>query len=513
MKARLAGLAAVAAMLAGCGRAPERMELWYWHHSYLVSEEAVLASKRLIDRAAHAGYTGMALWDSSLVFLSFPDWPKRNVDYLREVIAYAKERGMRVMPLVAPYGHSGDVLKVNPNWAEPQRIEGARFRVMGAQLVQVKSLAGSVGASARPVLAMRLPVEPWRQYRVRFKVKTAGFRGLAQIEVSDGKDSRLDERLTPAPDQDWTPMEFVFPSKASTAVRVTIGAFGGHAGELLVGECSVEETAFAGLVRRAGAPMRVYAADDPEKSFQESRDWVLNGGALTLPDGSALRAGEEVAVDFYAVTPRANNDLGICLTDEDAQRWMTANARKAAELCGRGSGLLLGHDEMREMNSCASCRAKHMTAGELLAWSFARTAGTLAGEGPLYVWSDMFDPYHNARRRFAYVEGDLVGSWRSLARDVTVVNWNLEHLRASLGWFAGDDPRQPVPHRQIIAGYYDPADRDGARAARSELRAAMGIPGVVGMMYTTWLDDYSQLEAFAAAARAGWEEYCAARPW
>ncbi len=33
---------------------------------------------------------------------------------------------------------------------------------------------------------------------------------------------------------------------------------------------------------------------------------------------------------------------------------------------------MLGYDEIRQMNSCASCRAKNMTAGQLLAWSVGR---------------------------------------------------------------------------------------------------------------------------------------------
>jgi hypothetical protein len=41
------------------------------------------------------------------------------------------------------------------------------------------------------------------------------------------------------------------------------------------------------------------------------------------------------------------------------------------------------------------------------------------------------------------------------------------------------------------------------------LREAGGIPGVIGMMYTTYADDYSQLQNFAAGAKAGWAGYLA----
>ena len=34
--------------------------------------------------------------------------------------------------------------------------------------------------------------------------------------------------------------------------------------------------------------------------------------------------------------------------------------------------------------------------------------------GPLYIWSDMFDPGHNAHDHFYEVEGTIAGSWIGL---------------------------------------------------------------------------------------------------
>ncbi len=91
-----------------------------------------------------------------------------------------------------------------------------------------------------------------------------------------------------------------------------------------------------------------------------------------------------------------------------------------------------------------------------------------------------------------------------------IMNWNLEKLKLSLAWFAGVDSRQPVPHPQIIAGFYD--NGTGESAARAELAQAAGIPGLVGFMYTTYADDYSQLQSFATAAKAGWSNYLSSLP-
>ena len=106
-------------------------------------------------------------------------------------------------------------------------------------------------------------------------------------------------------------------------------------------------------------------------------------------------------------------------------------------------------------------------------------------------------------------EGDFADSWLGLPSNATILNWNLGNLATSLKFFAGKTPKQTRQFRQIIAGFYDPGDNNGANAATREIQQAMGIPGVAGMYYTTWVDNYSQLASFAAAAKAAWPAYVA----
>jgi Domain of unknown function DUF11 len=171
---------------------------------------------------------------------------------------------------------------------------------------------------------------------------------------------------------------------------------------------------------------------------------------------------------------------------------------------------LLSYDEMRHMNSCASCKAKNLTAGQLLASHVTNTYNlyhSLAPNVSYYIWGDMFDPYMNAVNNYYYVEGNIAGSWTGLPSPVTILNWNLGNLSNSLSWFAGLNSQQPTHFNQVIAGYYDSGD--GAGAATQELQQAAGISGVQGLMYTTWVNDYSQLSQFAAAAKSGWSSYLA----
>ena len=467
------GLVLVTLLLTGCARHPP-MELWYWHHSYLATPGALERSKALIDRAAAAGYTGMALADSSVTFVSRSDWPYSA--YLKEAIDYAHGKGLVVMPAILPYGHSDDVLKRNPDWAEGQRVLRVKFRRRGNVLEHVPGTIMALGNGV-------FDVEPWHQYQISLPDNAQGWVGA--LDGSDSHRVRLDDDARPGA------TTFTFDSAESGQVRIIAPA-----------QYTVKEVALVHTVRPEGAPLRVY---DEKQTFREGQDYTAF--PLGVPAGSSIRDGREVLVDYYAVTPLHGEGVGMCLTNPGVRKWSAENARVVAALLPAGSPLFLQHDEMRHMNSCASCKRMNMTAGELLAWSLRGLIATLP-PNRLYIWSDMFDPWHNARDHSYYVEGSLKGSWEGLPSSVTVMNWNGgEHRRASLEWFAGRG------NPQVIAGYYDPAAHDGYRAARSELQAAMGIRGVRGLMYTTWTDDYSQLEAYAQGARAQWREYVAGQPW
>jgi hypothetical protein len=117
--------------------------------------------------------------------------------------------------------------------------------------------------------------------------------------------------------------------------------------------------------------------------------------------------------------------------------------------------------------------------------------------GNIYVWSDMFDPHHNARTNYYLVRGDLSGAWEGLDREVIIVPWYFEKREVSLKFFAERG------HRMILAGYYDGAPEQ----VRGWLTAGQAFPGVLGVMYTTWQNQYRDLERFSGVI----EEFKASR--
>ena len=139
-----------------------------------------------------------------------------------------------------------------------------------------------------------------------------------------------------------------------------------------------------------------------------------------------------------------------------------------------------------------------MTPGELLAWNVRKAAQIIRGVRPdaeIWVWSDMFDPMHNAVDEYYAVNGSLRGSWEGLDPGIGMVNWHGGLMGENSSFFAERGLRQ------ILSGYYD-GDRDGSRIAEW-IRRMQDVPGVVGAMYTTWQDDYEAMDVWAERAWGG----------
>src|SRR5207249_7607147 len=118
----------------------------------------------------------------------------------------------------------------------------------------------------------------------------------------------------------------------------------------------------------------------------------------------------------------------------------------------RPKTFFMSHDEIRVANWCRACRERNQSPGELLADNVKRCVGIIRDISPkaqIVVWSDMFDPNHNAVDRYYLVNGSLRGSWEGLPKDVVIANWNGGRRAAGLKWFAGRG------HEQILAGFYD----------------------------------------------------------
>jgi hypothetical protein len=112
---------------------------------------------------------------------------------------------------------------------------------------------------------------------------------------------------------------------------------------------------------------------------------------------------------------------------------------------------------------------------------------------PIYVWSDMLEPTANAVANFYQVRGTLDRSWEGLdPKQVIIVNWKdgneADTAKLSVQHFA------KLGFQQVVAGFYD---RNTTTNYNVWKQATSAQRGIIGSMYTTWVNDYSQLPTFA----------------
>jgi hypothetical protein len=201
-----------------------------------------------------------------------------------------------------------------------------------------------------------------------------------------------------------------------------------------------------------------------------------------LPDGTRLRVSYHHPHIIY------EGQVCACPSEPEFDELLERQAREVHAAWGARS-YLMSHDEWRVLGWDESCRRRGLDAGAIVADNARKCVGWLRSVNPngrVLVWSDMFDPYHNAVKNYYLVRGDLHGSWNGLDKGVIIMNWNFDKRSESLKFFADRG------HQQILAGYYDA----GPGQIGQWLEAARGIRGVIGVMYTTWQGNYSDLEAF-----------------
>ncbi len=542
--------------------------LWYWQQAYPESLSDVNNIEAQISLAASYGYTGVAFWSSAFTFMGSTVHPANNTAYMLQLISFAQSKGMKTMATTSPYGYSDDALINNPNWAEGEHITGSQFTVNASKtaLVPLNSFGGLVNpgfesgqtgwfswgdpdmgvttsvahsgtasgyitnAAGDSRFVQTIDLTPWRQYHGQIWIQTSNFSGYAQIEVWD-QASGTSLFATPVQmnsTQGWTELDFTFNSRTFTQPLFLFGVWGGSTGSIYFDDAFIGETSLVYVLRRSGTPLTMYNPANPGTVFNEGTDFnpiadpqLASGGGftgfyhtpatVTLPSTTSLKPGQTVAIDYYAVQPvTATGDVGMCLTEPAAQAWLQQNAQALVSTLPSNMNYLLSYDEMRHMDSCSLCKATGLTPGQLLADHVTNTYNmyhSLAPAASFYIWSDMFDPFQNAVNNYYFVEGNIAGSWTGVPSPVTIMNWNLSNLTNSLTWFSGLNSQQPNHYNQVIAGYYDSGA--GAADAAQELQQAAGIPGVTGLMYTTWSNDYSQLQAFAQAAQSNWAAYLA----
>jgi hypothetical protein len=523
-RARAPGAAALIALLlllpGGCAPrtvpAASAPELWFYHSVNLSKKDAVPQIEAVWRRAAAAGYSKVMLVDPKLARLGEQD--SDYMDNLHKVVELARTLKLEIVPGVFWMGRSQTMLALDPNLAEGFPVRDAKFVVHGgvAQVVAdppvalddrpnrvdpgitIRGGTATIGGHGEPIrMVFRVNVAPWRCYHLSVQVHTQNYGGEPEIRVSGGG-RRLDySRMKIGRNQDWMPFDVVFDPLGNGSVEIAMGDFHAGTGTLEYRDWKLEEAGPVNVLRRDDTPFTI-AGRQEGRDFEMVKDTLLGQTPWRgqfegwhappvirthLPDGTELRAS------WYYAAVIGNGQVTACPSEPGTLELLRNEAKRVKAAFG-ANGYAMQHDEIRAFGWDPACAAGNRTAGHILADNVRASAGILAGS-KVYVWGDMFDPEQNAVKDYYLVNGDLADSWDGVPREVTILNWNLPKIGSSLQFFARRG------HEQVICGYYDGKPED----IRNVMREARDVPGVTGVMYTTWQDRYDDLEAFAKAAR------------
>ena len=356
-------------------------------------------------------------------------------------------------------------------------------------------------------------VTPFTYYKVTGWVRTENLApdGVARVAVLGNAGYPLlyyDPRI-PATTKGWRKVEYVFNSLEADTIGLYWGVWGAKSGRIWWDDLAIEEVAFVNLLRRPGTPVVV---TDPglKTVFREGvdydtlRDPLLGrepyGGSykplhrpptFRVRPGGRLTNGDTILVSYYHAIIINRWQVMITMSDPEVYEIVEREFRVLDSVLHADTYFMM-HDEIRVMNWDEGDRSRGLTPAQILADNVQKCVDIIQRTHPgakMWVWSDMFDEFHNAvAGNYYLVNGDLRGSADLIPDSIGIVNWNGRDgiVQNSLSFFSSKG------FRQISAPYYD-RDENQIRRWKEWTRE---VPDFHGMMYTTWQRKYTHLPAF-----------------
>jgi hypothetical protein len=534
------------ALLAAQAFAADYPDRFVWVFGWGLSRDNDLTNiLRVLDSAGQHGLNG------AVVSFGLDNLAQQDAGYFRRLDAVqqacVRDR-LELIPAVFSIGYGGGLLAHNPNLAEGLPVTDAPFVAAGrqarfvpdaaAQLVnggfeefsgnkfsgvsfcdapgQISFADTEIKHGGRASLRLenfaldphghgrvmqKVHVTPHRCYRVSLWVKTEGLRPASAFRcLALAGDHELAPREFKLPDTtDWRKISFLFNSLGHDQVNLYAGVWDGKAGKVWLDDWSLEDAGPVNVLHRPGTPVTV-RSDDGLTTYVEGRDYaplkspdfnVWRGdstpAALNLLPKGRIPDGQRLRVSWYHPLLVNDSQVTVCMAEPEVYEIFDQEARLLADHL-HPRAVLLNMDEIRMGGTCRACAGRDMA--ELLGECVTKEAAAIRRYSPearIYVWSDMFDPNHNAHPNYYLVQGDFTGSWNHVPKDIIMSVWGGEPRQQSLKFFAGQG------FSTMIACYYD---ADNLDEVQGWINATKPFPSVRGFMYTPWTRKYDLLPAF-----------------
>lgn len=356
------------------------------------------------------------------------------------------------------------------------------------------------------LLTREINVHPYRCYTLSCWVKTEGIESSGDVfpmivQGTDGR--RLQFYIPPVPGTsgEWVKAVIGFNSLGYDKVRVSVGAPASKSGTFWIDDYRIEEEGLVNVLRRDGTPLVVKG----EKSgiiYEEGRDYAPVYDPVmtllfdhepppieTLP-GGRIKEGERLRVSFYNNYPIYQGQTPVCVSEPAVYEIWSKAAKMIHEYIHPNKYYLMA-DEFRACGTCAACKKRGMSVAQILGDCVTRQVKIIRDLNPeaeIFVWSDMFDPNHNAPGRYKgyYYHADetFENSWNYIPKDLIIVCWYYDVRDKSLAHFSSNGFRtfgSSSGSMEVAKGWLESLDR---------------TPNSVGIMYTTWSANFEALADF-----------------
>jgi len=383
---------------------------------------------------------------------------------------------------------------------------------------------GDINQHGHGRICQKVKVHPWQQYRIRVWMKTEDLTGgeIRLLVLADSRTLQWQHLQVKQGDRfryisqvnglstDWVEQCVTFNSLDNDSVLIYAGIWGGRRGKIWWDDLRIETVPALNILRRDSLPIEVVGANGV--SYSEGRDFERiadphlgrlqwagsydtrhDSPRIMLTTNTRIAAGQTVYLSCYHPTIVYGGQVNCSLSDPRVFELCREQIERT-EASLRPDGYFMSHDEIRCGGWEPDQVAKFDCSGDLLAHNIRtcyRMIRDTVGDTPVYVWSDMFDPHHNARDDYYLVNNTLKNSWEGLDKNIIIMKWGGGAIaRFGLEFFAGRG------HQQMIAAFYDDNVEDNSRMWKEAMK---DIPNINGIMYTTWQNDYSKLEEFASS--------------
>ena len=537
---------ALALMFAGLLFAEQYEDRWFYVSRMLNNDKELADVEELVRTAGKVKLNGMLF---SCGVEGYDTWIPERKARLAQLKKTCDENGVEIIPIIWSIGY-GTMLAHNPNYVEGlpcivsyvakgnkavvmqeaglavengdfEKHDGDKFPLNGwIDAAGQRSFADTeikhggecsvrlenfaVDKHGHGRICLQVPLKPHRRYRMTVWAKSEGLEPntgkfmLQFYRMNGAQVASIQPQI--APTQDWKEYSLVFSSGDETEGRIYTGMWGGEQGKLWIDDITLVADGVSDVIRRPGTPFIVKNAKTGQV-YEEGKDYGKVEGlkrlssapkesiVLDLPDGSAIKDGDELLVSFYQPARAGAWQYSTCMSEPVLYDEFRTSAKAIMEALNPRKWFL-SMDEVRAGGTCAACEARHTDMAHILGDCITKQYQIIKEVRPdadVYIWSDMLDPNHNAHDNYYNCKGTFAESWKYIPKDLIISCWYHERRNLSMPFFEG------LGFRTQGAAYYD---TDNLDSCRNWMETCNNTKNCTGIMYTSWRRKYALLADF-----------------